>query len=72
MDHYLFAVDDNGNARRVPLDPPNVERQMDELRAAGFRPYLLAEDELIDLNRAVDKWRTTQQTGDADLPETTG
>lgn len=53
---YLF-VDENGAGRPVPLDPANVERQMRDLRTAGHRPYLLDEDELIDLGQALNRLR---------------
>lgn len=61
---YLFAADDFGGDRRVPLDPANVERQMSDLRAAGQRPYLLDEDELIDLGAAVNRWRVAQRAAE--------
>jgi hypothetical protein len=56
---YLF-VDEDGAGRRVPLDEANVERQMRDLRAAGHSPYLLDQDELINLGITQRRLRDQQ------------
>lgn len=45
---HLLSEDSQGKIRKVPLDPKNMEKQMNEERAAGRKPYIVDDDELIN------------------------
>lgn len=44
---HLISEDSDGKQRRISVDPAHVDRQMAEERAAGRKPYVLDDDDLI-------------------------
>lgn len=44
---HLLSEDASGNVRKVKLDPKNLAKQMSEERAAGRKPYVVDDDDLI-------------------------
>jgi hypothetical protein len=44
---HLLSEDSKGHVRKVPMDPKNVKKQMQEERAAGRKPYVVDDDDLI-------------------------
>jgi hypothetical protein len=48
---HLLSQGKDGDVRRVKVDLANLDRQMAEERAAGRKPYVVDDDEMIDLGR---------------------